>query len=155
MTQLDVLMIGNVPSRNDKKKRDIICALVQMHTKVLYRTPTMHTCSSENRCFIEENVGSRRSASSACEVFPHRPSNYMLCLPTSLFGSSAVVMTQPRLTPPARYNTELISRPPPGPPAYRWFAISGLTIPANLPQKLAIPHAVPRIGAGNASGVQP
>jgi hypothetical protein len=28
-------------------------------------------------------------------------------------------------------------------------------MPNNLPQKLAKPHAVPLIGAGNASGVQP
>ena len=33
--------------------------------------------------------------------------------------------------------------------------MSGLTIPNSLPQKLAIPHAVPLMGAGKASGVQP
>jgi hypothetical protein len=63
-------------------------------------------------------------------------------------------MTQPNVTPPARYNTLLISLPAP-PPAYKCCAISGLTIPNSLPQKLAIPHAVPLIGAGKASGVQP
>ena len=44
---------------------------------------------------------------------------------------------------------------PDSPPAYRCCAISGLTMPKSLPQKLAIPHAVPRIGAGKASGVHP
>jgi hypothetical protein len=33
--------------------------------------------------------------------------------------------------------------------------MSGLIIPNSLPQKLAIPQAVPRMGAGNASGVHP
>jgi hypothetical protein len=33
--------------------------------------------------------------------------------------------------------------------------MSGLTIPNSLPQKLAMPQAVPRIGAGKASGVHP
>jgi len=79
---------------------------------------------------------------------------YKLCLPTSWLGSSAVVMTQPSVTPPARYNTLLISLPAP-PPAYKCCAISGLTMPKSLPQKLAIPHAVPLIGAGKASGVHP
>lgn len=82
------------------------------------------------------------------------PCLYKLCLPTRLLGSSAVVMTQPNVTPPARYSTLLISLPAP-PPAYKCCAISGLTIPKSLPQKLAIPHAVPRMGAGKASGVHP
>lgn len=34
-------------------------------------------------------------------------------------------------------------------------AIKGDTIENNLPQKEATPDAVPRMGAGNASGVQP
>jgi len=87
------------------------------------------------------------------QAFQSKP--YILCFPTSLLGSSAVVSTHPRLTPPAKYNTELMSLPPSGPPAYKWFAMIGLTIPKSLPQKLAMPQAVPRIGAGNASGVQP
>ena len=33
--------------------------------------------------------------------------------------------------------------------------MSGDTIPNSLPQNPAMPHAVPRIGAGNASGVHP
>ena len=36
---------------------------------------------------------------------------YILCRPTSLLGSNAVVITQPKLTPPARYKTEFA--PPP------------------------------------------
>jgi hypothetical protein len=77
---------------------------------------------------------------------------YILCLPSIFPGKSVVVITHPRLTPPARYNTLLIPLPP---PAYNLCAISGLTIPNKRPQKLAIPHAVPLIGAGNASGVHP
>lgn len=80
--------------------------------------------------------------------------HYILCLPTSFPGRRAVVITPPKLTPPARYST-LLMFVPPSPPEYKCWAISGLTIPNSLPQKLAIPHAVPRIGAGNASGVQP
>ena len=34
-------------------------------------------------------------------------------------------------------------------------AMSGATIPNNRPQNEATPHAVPRIGAANTSGVQP
>jgi hypothetical protein len=78
----------------------------------------------------------------------------MLRRPTSLLGNSAVVITHPSVTPPAKYNTLLMSLPL-SPPAYSRCAISGLTIPNNLPQKLAIPQAVPLIGAGKASGVQP
>lgn len=93
-------------------------------------TPTLHPTSSLSHCL------------------------YKLCLPTSLPGRSAVVTTQPNVTPPARYKTLLISLPAP-PPAYKCCAIRGLMMPKSLPQKLAIPHAVPRMGAGNASGVHP
>lgn len=79
--------------------------------------------------------------------------SYKLCLPIILLGNNATVMTQPSVTPPAKYNTLFASFPPPLP--YKCCAINGLTIPNNLPQKLAKPHAVPLIGAGNASGVQP
>lgn len=65
------------------------------------------------------------------------------------------MITQPKVTPPAKYRTELMSLSPEAPPAYKCCAISGLMIPNNRPQKLAMPHAVPLIGAGKASGVHP
>lgn len=72
-------------------------------------------------------------------------------------GSSAVLITHPKVTPPAKYNTLLISPPPASPEVrpYKCWAIRGLTMPNSRPQNPASPQAVPRIGAGNASGVQP
>lgn len=72
-------------------------------------------------------------------------------------GSSAVLITQPKVTPPAKYNTLFMSPPPASPEVrpYKCWAIRGLTMPNSRPQNPASPQAVPRIGAGNASGVQP
>ena len=56
---------------------------------------------------------------------------------------------QTNTPPPARYKGPLTSL------ASRCVPIRGETMLNNLPQKLATPQAVPRIGAGYASGVQP
>jgi hypothetical protein len=50
-----------------------------------------------------------------------------------LLGNNAVVVTQPNLTPPARYSTALLFPSPaplplPGEEAYRLCAMSGLTM---------------------------
>jgi hypothetical protein len=76
-------------------------------------------------------------------------------IPTVQPGRKAVVKTQPNVTLPARYKTLLMSPPGLSLCAYKCWAMSGLIIPNSLPQKLAIPQAVPRMGAGNASGVHP
>lgn len=70
-------------------------------------------------------------------------------------GNRAVVTTQPSVTPPAKYSTAFTFPSPPTLSPYNRCAINGLTIPNSRPQKLATPHAVPRTGAGNASGVHP
>lgn len=51
--------------------------------------------------------------------------------------------------PPAIYSTPLV------PWTSTWAAAIGAMMEKILPQKLAMPQAVPLTGAGKASGVQP
>lgn len=66
-------------------------------------------------------------------------------------------MTQPRVMPPARYNTLLMAWLSPCSPAVgmRCCAVSGAMMLNSRPQKLARPQPVPLIGAAKTSGVQP
>lgn len=66
-----------------------------------------------------------------------------------LLGKNIIAIVHTKTPAPAKNSGpfKLISS--------RCAAISGLKILNNLPQKLATPLAVPRTGAGKASGVHP
>ena len=62
-------------------------------------------------------------------------------------GKKSAVNVHKNTPPPARYNTPVVP--------FKCAATSGAMIDDSLPQNDARPHADPRTGAGNASGVQP
>ena len=66
-----------------------------------------------------------------------------------LDGIRRMAIVQTNTPAPAKYNGAFKLT------ANRCAPINGDTIPKSRPQKLATPAAVPRIGAGKASGVHP